>query len=311
MRRSPRITLFIGAVVALSVLAPARPVIAAELLSDNFESGTLQQWSTTQNFTAQQSIVAAGAWAGRATTSGDSAHATATLATPQSDVYLRAFVRLVSHTGSTPLLRLRTASGKVIASLNANASNGLVLKNVVTGATLNGGVTMPSGAFVELQLHVFVSGSSGMAEVWVGGVKNAPMSGTQNFGTTDVGRVVLGRNDVAAASMDVVYDDVVVSTTFVGGGGGGTPPLTPTGLTATSTTADAVGLSWNASSRRDRLHGLPRRIPAEHVRLYVVRRRHRAAGDRRTATRSTPSTAAARPRSRAAAAGDDAARIER
>ncbi len=248
MRRSPRITLFIGAVVALSVLAPARPVIAAELLSDNFESGTLQQWSTTQNFTAQQSIVATGAWAGRATTSGDSAHATATLATPQSDVYLRAFVRLVSHTGSTPLLRLRTASGKVIASLNANASNALVLKNVVTGATLNGGVTMPSGAFVELQLHVFVSGSSGMVEVWVGGVKNAPMSGTQNFGTTAVGRVVLGRNDVAAASMDVVYDDVVVSTTFVGGGGGGTPPPTPTGLTATSTTADAVGLSWNASS---------------------------------------------------------------
>jgi hypothetical protein len=238
--------MLVGSIIAMTLLVPARPVRAAELLLDGFESGTLAQWSSTTNFVAQQGIVFAGSWAGRATATNDAANASATLATPQSDVYLRSFVQLVSHTGSTPLLRMRTATGAVLASLNVNASDELVFKNVVTGATSSGGVTMPTGVFVELQLHVFVSGAAGVAEVWIDGVPNAAMSGSENFGTTPVGRVVLGRNDVpSSASMDVVFDDVVASTTFVGGDPGGDPPATPTGLATTSVTASAVGLTWS------------------------------------------------------------------
>lgn len=249
MRRSPRTALLVGSIVAMTVLAPARTVMAAELLVDGFESGTLAQWNPTLNFTTQQSVVRAGSWAGRATATNDAAYASATLATPQADTYLRAFVHVVGHTGSTPLLRMRTATGSVLASLNLNANDELVFKNVVAGTTKNGAVTMPRGVFVELQLHVFVSGAAGMAEVWIDGARNAAMSGSQNFGTTPVGRVVLGRNDVpSSATMDVAYDDVVAATTFVGGDPGGDPPATPTGLTATSVTADAVGLAWNSVS---------------------------------------------------------------
>jgi acid phosphatase type 7 len=240
--------LFVSASVVAGVLVPMHSGAAAELLSDGFESGTLGQWTSTNNFSAQQAITAMGAWAGRATGSTGSAHATKVLSVAQPDLYVRSLVEVVSHAGSTPLLRVRTAAGKILASLNVNASDKLVLKNVLTGGTRTSALVVTPGAFVDLQLHVLVNGASGLGEAWANGVRVDDISGTQDFGTAAVGQAVLGRNDTASTAMDVVFDDVVISTTFVGGGGGGTPPPTPTGLIATATSAHRVDLTWNASS---------------------------------------------------------------
>jgi hypothetical protein len=160
---------------------------------------------------------------------------------------VRAFVDVVSHSGSTPLLRVRTATGKVVATLNVKANDQLTLKNTVTGATLTSNVTITPGTFRELQLHTFVSGGAGRVDVWVDGTQVSALSGTQNLGTTPIGRVVLGRQNNGSKPMDIVFDDVVFSTTFIGGGGG-TPPLAPTGLIGSAPNSDQVNLSWNASA---------------------------------------------------------------
>jgi hypothetical protein len=157
----------------------------------------------------------------------------------------------VSHSGSTPLLRARTAAGKVIASLNVNAKDQLVLKNTTTGATLKSTITTAPATFRDIQLHTMVSGGSGRTDVWVDGTHVPALSGTQNLGTVPIGRVVLGRNAGGSQPMDVVFDDVVVSTTFVGGGGGGTPPPAPTGLNGSAPDPGRVNLSWNPSAGAD------------------------------------------------------------
>jgi chitodextrinase len=236
------------ALVMTAIALPSSPAGAVEVFSDGFESGTLAAWTSTTGFSVQQGITWSGAFAGRATASSGAAHATKSLDAAHADLYVRAFVHVVSHSGSTPLLRVRSATGKVIASLNVKATDQLVLKNMVSGATLTSTVTMGPGAFRELQLHTFVSGNAGRTDVWVDGAPVAALSGTQNLGTSPVDRVVLGRHNGGTKPMDVVFDDVVVSTTFIGGGGGGTPPLAPTGLTGSAPSSDQVNLSWNASA---------------------------------------------------------------
>jgi len=247
-RHRPLATMILALLLVGGMTIPTVPVGAAELFSDGFEAGNLASWTSTANFTAQQAIKLTGAFAGRATAASGAAHATKNLDTPQSDLYVRAFVRVVSHSGSIPLLRVRTAAGKVVASLNVNANDQLVLKNTTTGATLKSNVTIAPGTFRELQLRTSVSGGSGRTDVWVDGTSVTALSGTQNLGTTPIGRVVLGRNGSGSQPMDLVFDDVVISTTFVGGGGGGMPPLAPTGLIGSAPNSDQVNLSWNASA---------------------------------------------------------------
>jgi hypothetical protein len=250
VRHRPLSTMLLALLLAAGLI-PMVPVAAAELFSDGFETGNLAAWTSSASFTAQQAIKATGSFAGRATASSGAAHATKNLDAPQSDLYVRAFVRVVSHSGSTPLLRVRTAAGQVVASLNVNAADQLVLKNTTTGATLKSTATMAPATFRDLQMHTLVSGGSGRTDVWVDGTPVASLSGTQNLGTAQIGRVVLGRNSGGSQPMDVVFDDVVVSTTFVGGGGGGTPPPAPTGLIGSAPNAGRVDLSWNPSAGAD------------------------------------------------------------
>jgi Chitinase A, N-terminal domain len=226
-------------------LIPAAPSAAAEVFSDGFESG-LGQWTSTTNFTTQSAIVKTGSFAGRATTSANDANASKTLAATQTDLYLRAFVNVVSHTGSTPLLRVRTATGSVILTVNVNATDKLATNNAITGVNRQSSTIVTAG-FHEIQLHTLI-GTSGDLEVFFdGSLVNDLSSLSENLGSNPVGRFVLGRTGSSTNPMDVVYDDVVASTTFIGGGGGGAPP-TPTGLQATSVSTSQVGLSWNASS---------------------------------------------------------------
>lgn len=249
-RRSPRAArlLIVTLIMAIAVIAPTNVTLAAGFFEDDFESGTLAAWTSTTAFTAQQAITNAGVWAGRATATSGPAFASKTIS-GQTDVYLRAFVRVVSHAGTNQLLRMgsSTGSGSTI-SLILLSSNQLQVKNHVLGGEFrNTGVTLTPGTFVDLQLHLHIGGANGAAELWVNGVPAGGLGGAWNFGTTPIDSVVLGAQAGTTPAMDVVFDDVEAATTFIGGGGGPTIPPTPTGLSP-NPFYNRVDLTWNASS---------------------------------------------------------------
>lgn len=248
-RRSPRAArlLVVTLIMAIAVIAPTNVTFAAGFFEDDFESGTLAAWTSTTAFTAQQAITNAGVWAGRATAASGPAFASKTIS-GQTDVYLRAFVRVVSHAGTNQLLRMgsSTGSGSTI-SLILLSSNQLQVKNHALGGEFrNTGVTLTPGTFVDLQLHLHIGGANGAAELWVNGVPAGGLGGAWNFGTTPIDSVVLGAQAGSTPAMDVVFDDVEAATTFIGGGTP-TAPATPTGLTADEF-YNRVDLLWNASS---------------------------------------------------------------
>ena len=248
-RRSPPAAklLIVAFMMMVAVIAPTNVTFAAGFFQDDFESGTLNAWTSTNAFTVQQAIEHNGSWAGRATATSGPAFASRTIA-GQTDVYLRVFVHVVSHSGTNQLLRMASSTGSgSLVSLNLTNSNQLQVKNNVLAETRSTGVTLATGTFVDLQLHLHIGGANGAVELWVNGAPAPGLGGAWNFGTTPTDGVVLGAQAAGNPAMDVVYDDVEASTTFIGGGGGPTIPPTPTGFGATPF-HDHVDLSWNASS---------------------------------------------------------------
>jgi hypothetical protein len=234
------------ALVLGAVLLPATPAAAAEFLNDGFEAG-LGQWTSTVNFTAQQAVVKNGSWAGRATTSANDANASKTLAAVQSNFYVRAFVNVISHTGSTPIMRVRTSTGAVILTVNVNATEKLATNNAITGVNRQSTTTITPG-FHEIQVHTRINGANGQVEVWFDGAPVAALnSAVENLGTNAVGRFLLGRSGSSTNPMDIAYDDVIAADQFITGGGG-TPPATPANLHTTSVASNQVNLAWDAST---------------------------------------------------------------
>ena len=251
-RRSPRaarLLIVTLAMATIAVFAPTNNAFAVDLFTDDFESGNLNAWTATNAFTNQQAITHAGVRAGRATASGGGAYAERTIA-GQSDVYLRAFVNVVSHGGTNQLLRMKSSTGSdSTISLMLLQSNQLQVKNhVLGGENRNTGVTLTPGTWVDLQLHLHIGGANGAAELWVNGVPAGGLAGAWNFGTTLIDSVVLGAQATNSPAVDIAFDDVKAATTFIGSGGGPEIPATPTGLTPTSVAHNRVDLTWNAST---------------------------------------------------------------
>ena len=253
-RRSPRaarLLIVTLAMATIAVFAPTNNAFAVDLFQDDFESGNLSAWTTTNAFTNQSAITHAGVRAGRATASSGEAFASKTIS-GQTDVYLRAFVRVVSHAGTNQLLRMGSSAGSgSTISLILLQSNQLQVKNhALAGDFRNTGVTLTPGTWVDLQLHLHIGGANGAAELWVNGVPAGGLAGAWNFGTTPIDSVVLGAQAANTPAVDIVFDDVKAATTFISGGGGGDPeaPATPTGLKTTSVAHNRVDLTWNAST---------------------------------------------------------------
>ena len=237
------------ALALLVTFLPAPSAFAAQLFSDNFESGVLvPPWTATSNFTSQTQVVFAGARAGRATTTSAAAYAFTNLSPSQANVYFKTQIHVVSTNGTTPVLRLRqSGAGTNIVSLNVNKNGALVRKNHVTaGQDATSATKLATGGWHELQMHALINGTSSVFEVWLDGTRVNDISGTVSFGTNLIGRAQLASNQTSAG-YDIAYDDVVIDTAFIGGGGGTAPPP-PTGVTATNVASNRVDLSWNASA---------------------------------------------------------------
>lgn len=243
-RTPPRRAPLVAAFLLTFLLLPITAARAVPLFSDGFETGDLSNWSASSAFTAENQIVLAGSWSGRATSTGAAAYVYKQLANAQSNLYFKSAFNHLSAGGTTTLLRFRSATGPAILSLNVNLAGSLVVKNHVTGAQRISSTTVSKSVPHEAQLHGFVNGASSLVEVWFDGVPVPDISGMDNLGTTPIGRVQLGQN-AGTVTYDTVFDEVVADTEFIGAS---TPPPTPTNLHATKVTADEVDLAWNPAS---------------------------------------------------------------
>jgi Big-like domain-containing protein/calcineurin-like phosphoesterase family protein/fibronectin type III domain protein len=223
------------------------------LFSDGFESGDFSQWTSVSGLTVQQQQVYAGLYAARATSSGTATYAYEQLSRTQNELYYRLWFKIISQgANSVYLQRFRTGSGGGILGVFVSSTGKLAYRNDVTAATTTSATVVTSGTWHELQTHVLIKGASGIAEVWLDGIKITSLSKTQNLGTTAIGRIQLGENSTAR-TYDVALDRVAFNTQFIDSA---TPPegtLTPTststaGPSPTSTLAATPTASATSSS---------------------------------------------------------------
>lgn len=181
---------------------------------DDFESGTLEQWTlVTGPMRVQQEEVASGGWAARATSTGEAAYASRTLATPETDLSFRVRFKLLgTPTDNIYLARFRTEADRSILGLYVSDSSGLSLRNDVAGGSLSSGQAVSAGEWHDIQVHLRIdpeTPEAGQVEVWYNGARVPELSTTQDVGTAPVGRLQLGEN-ARGRTFDVAFDDVVV-----------------------------------------------------------------------------------------------------
>jgi len=179
------------------------------LFTDGFESGNLANWSgVAGGLTVQSTSVRTGSFAARATGRNAAAWAYRDLGSTQTNLYVRTGVKVVKNSGTTELLKLRSATGAPILTVYINGNNRIFTRNEVTGVSTSSTATLSNGWKV-LEVHASI-GTSGQVEVWLDGVKITTLSKTDNLGTTPIGRVQLGE-DANAKSYTIDFDDFVIS----------------------------------------------------------------------------------------------------
>jgi chitodextrinase len=215
------------------------------LFADGFETGDLSKWTSTSGMTAQQQEVHGGAWAVRMTSAGGSAATKVyrTLATPQTDVYVRTWFKVVSLSTTTTMIKLRDAAGTHILSVFTDPNGTIGLKNELSGASTASTAVAALGAWHQVLLHFIVNGTASQTEVWLDGSRIAALSKTDSLGTNAVGRVELG-NTTTPRTYDIVFDDAAVDARL----NDTAAPTVPAGLTATAVSGFEVDLAWQPST---------------------------------------------------------------
>ncbi|HEY7030771.1 MAG TPA: phytase [Thermomicrobiales bacterium] len=206
---------------------------------DDFEGGTLGNWTVVNRLTVQDQAVLHGAHAARGTSTGAATYARKTLGVPRSDLYYRVFVNVLSRSTNTIyLMRCRTAANVSFIGIYVNGSGKLGYRNDVTGASSTSTAIVTTGTWHEIQVHALVNGAAGAVEVWFDGAR--VLAKTEALGTAPTGIVQLGENGTGTRSYDIAFDDVAVAAAFIGPSGPTpTPTPTPTGTTAVTATPTA------------------------------------------------------------------------
>ncbi len=198
------------------------------LFTDGFETGDLSQWTSSTGLIVQQQEVFSGSYAARGTSTGSATYATKQLSSSQTDLYCRLrFKRISQGSNTVYLLRFRTGTGSSLLGLYVTSTGKLGFRNDVAGQSTTSSLTVTTGEWHEVQVHLVINGSSSLVEVWYDGTKVDALSKTQSLGTNPIGRIQLGENSTGR-TYDFAFDEVAVDTAFIGGGGGGdtTPPET-------------------------------------------------------------------------------------
>ena len=206
-----------SAPAATTAPAPkAAPTSTAALpFNDDFESGNLSKWSENHGLIVQQQEVADGAYAARATSSGDPAFGVNRLSPAQNDLYYFFRFKILSQGSNTvTLLRFRTGAGASILGLYSSNTGKLSYRNDVAGTSTVSTRSITANEWHAVQIHLHVAGEAGAAEVWFDGSRIDDLSKSESLGITPVGRVQLGEN-ASGRSYDVAFDEVKLDTSLI------------------------------------------------------------------------------------------------
>lgn len=210
-----------GAVLSVcaAVVSIAVPVSAATLFTDGFESGSLSAWSGSSQFSVQQSVVHAGSWAGRASSTGSSSHAWRNI-TSTNEVWARTWFHVESRSTAVWLMGLRKSGGGAILLAGLDSGGKLIVKNVVTKQINRSTTIVPSGSWHLLEVHA-KTGTGGRFDLSLDGTSVAALSRSDNLGSAAVGRFAVGDPN-SNRTYRVAFDDASVASAA-----GTTPPPPP------------------------------------------------------------------------------------
>lgn len=219
------------------------PSSAAPIFGDGFESGNLSAWSGSASFTVQGTTVHAGAWAGRASSTGSPSHVWRTFA-GQTELTATVWFNVASRSGAVWLTAFRPASGGATLLVGLNGKGKLIARNNVTKVTYASTITVANGGWHELGVHA-KTGTGARFDVTFDSVAVAALSRTNNLGAGAMGRFTVG-DSVQGRTFNVAFDDVSLATDAAPGDT--TDPSQPMGLVATTVDNTSVDLDWQASS---------------------------------------------------------------
>ncbi|HEX4718043.1 MAG TPA: metallophosphoesterase [Thermoleophilaceae bacterium] len=182
--------------------------------ADGFESGSLATngWVAAGGATVQQAHVASGAWGASASTTGTASWAWAPLPSAQTDVtYSMSFVAASAWTGTTALLKMRSATGGSILGVQVSSAGKLAVRDdaAATPKTISSQTLVSTGTWHTLQAHLLVAGTLSSYQVTLDGTPVAALSGTDDFGTAPVGRIQFADNS-GGKTYELYFDDVDV-----------------------------------------------------------------------------------------------------
>ena len=151
------------------------------LFSDDFESGTLSNWSVVSGLTVAQGVSGStGAWVAQETSSGAGAtYAYKTISPTLTELYTKFRFKVNSRTGSVDLMRARNGSGGSKFSLYVNgATDTLATRNSAGTSTKTGSDGfIGNGVWYTVEVHV-VAGTTSVTEVWLNGVHLTELDAT-------------------------------------------------------------------------------------------------------------------------------------
>jgi hypothetical protein len=184
------------------------------LFTDGFESGDLSKWTSVAGLAATNAIHQTGLWGAQALSQKNTADfASKTLPSTYTEIYYRAWVQTQTGKPDTVnLMRLQTATGTNLVSVFYDSNRRLAMRDDVTNQAVNSTSSLSPGTWYEAKVHLIINGNSSTVEVFLNGTKIAALSGTKNFGTTPIGRAILGENTTGHA-YNVGFDDVWISRT--------------------------------------------------------------------------------------------------
>jgi fibronectin type 3 domain-containing protein len=219
--------------------------VAVTQFSDDFETGDLSKWTSVTGLVVQSTTKFDGAYAAEATSTGSPAFADATLATPQTNLFVRTRFFVASQ-GTNPanLIKLKTATNGKLVTLLLGSTGKLSYRNDQTAVTELSATVPTRGTWHKLELHVVANGASSLVEVWLDDVLVPDLGGPDSLGTNPAGILELG-DASAARTFDVVFDNV---NAVVSARPDSSSPSVPTDLSAVASSGPQVDLTWGAST---------------------------------------------------------------